>query len=362
MKIVFVVYHDLLSEARSQETLMALENIGDVEVVCLSTLPAWSKSKVHISPYKNQIPMWRYLNFTRLAKKIIKQAKPDIVLLHDAINLIRFVKSFDKTIKIIYDQSELKIDRKSSNLRMFILNCMEFINKRQFRRVDLIFCASEERAVLTHYYYRLRKKPYVFDNIHRIDDEYNEDELNKKYINCFSEQKFTIVYGGGISENRKTYDLIKCVVNMRENVQLIIAGTAPEGLNKFNELTKNSRNIKYVGFVSRGEWRYLLKKADVSFIAFAQNCLNNIYCASGKAYESLFEGTPIISYSNPPLVKLCNDYGIGVSILNEDYAGAISAAQEKIERLSFNASKYALSIDYDNRINKLVEIIKREVE
>lgn len=358
MRIVFVVYHDLLTEARSQDTLKALEQIGDVVVVSQNNIPEWSKSQNIIVPYENEKKGLRYVRFLNVAKRVIKQQKPDVVFLHDAINMIPFVKSNCPHSKIICDQSELMLGRRNTNIRMVILNIVDYIYKNQLKKAQLVICANEERAIITQFYYKLREKPYVFENVHRIDDEYNKKELDKKYSEFINDNNRLIVYGGGISKARKTYELMESIISL-DKIKLIIAGATPEGLDTFNSLVEKSQayeKIKYIGFVPRSEWRYLLSIADISFVAFEKNCWNNIYCASGKAYESLFEGTPILCSNNPPLERLCKEKHVGVA--TDDYVNGINVILSDIQKYKKDAYDYSLSLDYELRINNLVTRIK----
>ena len=358
MKIVFIVYHDLKTEARSQDTLKALEEIGDVTVVSQNDLPDWSNSKSIVVPYEQKKKGIRYINFLKKAKSTIVSEKPDLVFLHDAPELITYTKQRFPMAKIVCDQSELMIDRKNTNIRMFILKIMGELYRADLKKADLIICANEERAIITQFYYSLPHKPFVFENIHRIDDPYNIDELSVKYISFISPYTHLIVYGGGVSKARKTYDLVEAITNI-DNVKLIIAGANPEGLETLNALINNyslQERVKYIGFVPRSEWRYLLSIADISFVAFERNCWNNIYCASGKAFESLFEGTPILCSSNPPLQRLCETEHVGVA--TDDIGFGISTIVSDMDYFKNNAIRYANTLDYESRIDKLTQRIK----
>lgn len=352
MIIVFVCYHDILTEARSQDTLKALENLGEVTVISQNDLPEWSKSKNCIVPYENQKEGLRYVRFLSKAKEIIKTMKPDLILLHDAVLLIPYIKRVSKKSCIVCDQSELMIDRKISNIKMLILKFLDLYSKPFMKNADLVICANDERAIITQFYFGLKQKPYVFENIHRIDDLYNEEILNAKY-GSFVNKCNVIVYGGGISNSRKTYDLIRAV-SMIHGVKLIVAGAKPEGLSEYNRLInelKINDRVEYVGFVPRSEWRYLLSIADISFVAFESCSWNSIYCASGKAYESLFEGTPILCSCNPPLQRLCDDKRVGIA--TDDIVVGINELLSHISRYKENALEYSKTLDYETRIKAL---------
>jgi glycosyltransferase involved in cell wall biosynthesis len=197
----------------------------------------------------------------------------------------------------------------------------------------------------------------VFENIHRIDDEYDEDSLRKKYVKYLESDDKIIAYGGGISRPRKTYELIRSVAKTK-GVRAIIAGAKPEGLDEYNRLINELHaedKVEYIGFVPRSEWRYVLKIADISFVAFEKNCWNNIYCASGKAFESLFEGTPVLCSENPPLQRLCQEKKGGIA--TDNISDGIRLMIKDIDAFKNNALAYAKTLDYDLRISALSDQI-----
>ena len=52
---------------------------------------------------------------------------------------------------------------------------------------------------------------------------------------------------------------------------------------------------------------------DVGFVAYGSDGLNNKYCASGKIYEFIHLGIPVVTSHNPPLRKITRSTGVGVS-------------------------------------------------
>lgn len=358
MKIVFVVYHDLSTEARSAEMLESLEMLGDVEVVSIAPLPSRFRAVLHYVPYSDTRRGVRYIRFIRKAKEVIRSVQPNIIVLHDCINLIRYAKKTVRNARVVCDQSELKIDRKNDNLTNIIQNLIAWIERRNVKIADVFICANADRAQISMEYYHLSTMPIVFDNMHQIKDVFDINACNDKFARYFFDGKINIVYGGGISEARMTYILMEAVWRNKDMFNLIVCGAAPEGMQKFNMIVREMGEpncIKYIGFVKREEWRYLLSRADVSFVAFEQNCLNNIYCASGKAYESLFEGTPIITSTNPPLKRLCDLHHVGIS--SDDYNYALKEFAKNKMFYKRSTVEYANTLDYDGRIKRLADSI-----
>jgi hypothetical protein len=357
MNIVFVVYHDLKIEARSQETLETLKLIGDVSLVTYAEPFEDKEVKVHLSKYSPFLPGIRYFLFLLKAIQVIAKEKPDMVVLHDCSPIIPYIKRNHKNTIMVYDQSELIIDRKALTLKSKMLKLFDALDKKYMKLADITISANQERAQLTKEHYDLSEMPIVFDNMHRIDDEFNEEMCDEKYGHYFKEGCFHIVYAGGVQKRRMTYELIEAVGKLGPKYRLIIAGAAPEGLDRFNSILKNENynNIWYVGFIPRNEWRFLLTKANASFVAFDMEVLNNIYCASGKMYESLFEDVPILASENPPLKRLCNDEKVGVS--NNDFYEGLLELSSNYEYYKENAARFRKTAKYEERLEKLAKDI-----
>lgn len=353
MKIVFIVYHDLKIEARSKETLDALKMIGDVSLVSFAKPSDTENIDIHMSIYSKYLPGIRYLLFLFKARKVIAMKKPEMVVLHDCSPLIPYVKKYHPETTIVYDQSEIYIDRKPQTIKKKILQMIDTKYDKYIRDSHITISANEERAKIMKDYYKLNHSPIVFDNMHRIEDTFNSEICKRKYDQFFDSTCFNVVYAGGIQERRKTYDLIEAIGELGPNYRLIIAGASPEGLKRFNNIieSRGYNNVWYVGFIPRNEWRYLLTKADVSVVAFAMDIVNNIYCASGKMYESLFEGVPILTSENPPLKRICSDYNVGIS--NNNFKKGIIELESNYDYYKKNALEFSKSVDYDSRIPNL---------
>lgn len=363
MKIVFVVYHDLNIEARSQETLEALKMLGEVSVVTFKKIEYDKTVRVHLSNYSRYLPGVRYLLFLLKAITVIKNERPDMVLLHDCSLLILYIKKNHKKTKIVYDQSELYIDRNIKSIKSRLLKRLDNLDEKYIKYADVTISANKERADIMKEHFSLPESPIVFDNIHRIDDEFDVEKCQNKYDKYFAKGCFHIVYAGGIQERRMTYELIDAVGKLGDEYRLVIAGAIPEGLERFHTILReqNYSNIWYVGFIPRSEWRYLLTKAEASFVAFSTDTLNNIYCASGKMYESLFEEVPILTSENPPLKRLCVEERVGVS--NNNYIEGLITLKNNYSYYKKNTRKYIEKVDYDGRIESLYkEISKRLID
>ena len=373
-KIVFAVYHNVNSEARSKEFLECCTMLGEVDFVSYALPVGFENVRSHIIDKKSPFAL---IHFLQTAMKTIDEIKPDIVVLHDndCSVLVPRIKKKHPNVKIVYDSSELYIKAGDfKKKRFFGTNGMvlwlkstlskfrPICEKKYLKNADLVFAANIERANIMKDYFQLKSVPLVFDNMHRIYDEYDEDACKEKFNGKIIEGKFNILFGGGISEERQTFDYINAFLKLGEEYNLVIAGTASAvAYKKYEELLKNTNanNIFYIGFISRAELRYCMQKVQASVVVFAKDSYNTLYCASGKLYESLFEGCPILCSENPPLKRLCESYGIGISSDHFDEAAKRMSMDYQMYRA--NVRQYTLNLKYEERVTALADTIKREI-
>jgi len=361
IKILFAVFDRFSHDQRAIETIQALSMIGNVTVVSYDKISNVNNVKfVDVTNGKRN-----YLAFKKALKREYKKLNPDLVFLHDNYTsfFIEWVKKRNKNTIVGYDSSELYYDKCGTGvkgLKMALLNNQE---KKYIQKADFVFAANLERAMIMKDYFRLKKMPIIWDNVHRIDDDIDYSECEKKYDFLFKKQENIILYCGGIHENRGTFDLIRAVEKLGKNYRLIVAGTASEvEKNKFDRMFQESKskNFNYVGFVSRSELRFLLKKCKISVSLFDFSCVNHIFCASGKVYEALFEGVPVLTSLNPPFKRLCEENCVGVSTNN--FVEGIKRIINDYDYFTKNIKAYIKKIEYDNRIIKLKEIIEDEIK
>lgn len=362
--IVYAVYHDLTVEERSHEVYQALCMIAKVALNSLGTVPTQDlKNKVIvISPCRfKRLGFLRLFDFWYKTKQMIKKYHPAVVVLHDDAVLIRYVKKYYPDIKIVYDQSELEIDRKVKSFKTAFLKMCDWFTKKDIKQIDLFISANKERGEISKKFYNFKCNTIIFNNMHKIQETDIGYEFAEKYQDIFSKEKLVIIHGGGIAHDRGTFKLIEAVKN-NNNLYLIIAGAAWNNLQKYNDMIKNEgiTNVKYVGFVQRREWAYILKNAGASVVYYDPDIsLNFKFCESGKGYESLFLGVPLICSANPPLISLCKEYRCGVC--NNDMLEAINELCQYYEYYKQHAMLFAEKVNYENRIIDLSNTIRKEL-
>ena len=358
MNTLFIVYHDLNTEARSQEMLQLLKLYGSTTVVSYCDF----NHDVEVKVYSNRNNKKGIISFL-LNGLVAILKRPSLIMLHDEypMILVPVIKLISPKSIIIHDSSELRLpfenDQKST-IKMRIARLFRYVEKKYIKQCDIVISANQERASIMKDYYKLETMPLVFDNVHRIDCSYNLEYCDFKYGSLLDSNCFKALYAGGLADKRLSYTIAEQIGKLGAGYQLIICGLAENnGEKKLESIISglNGCNISYIGFVSREELKYLLERVDVSISAFAMDTLNNINCASGKVYESLFVGTPLLTGINPPLVHLCDEYGVGVS--TSDFGKGLIELQNNYLYYKTNVSNYVSIINKDDRIIKLKKMI-----
>lgn len=366
MRIVFCIYDDINYEARSQEEIECLIGMGEVSIVTIAPLHNHKYADLYVKTTSRN-----YLRFVLTSYSMIIEQKPDVVFLHDdyCAILIPFIRRVIPKARIIYDMSELYLGGIVKGLKGWISNLIFHGNEKKYlRKVDCVISANQERADIARGYFSLSERPIVFENIHRIDEEYDLNECEELFGELFLSKKYTIIYAGGLlhAKERGTYELLSQMKELGPNFQIIVAGKSRENDKRFNSILEANHpinNIHYVGMLTRDKLRYLFQRSDINVVTFNQDTINNIFCASGKMYEGLFEGIPLLVSDNPPLRSKCTEYGIGCIVEKDNYVEAIKRASEQKDSLEVAVSTFVRSIDYSTRIDKLRRnIIERIVD
>lgn len=364
MKIVFCYYDNINFDARAQEELNALASMGEVTFVSYSEFKDNTIKNVH-----NKITKKRnYLDFLVLSRKVIKNVKPDLLFLHDnyCAALVKYAKKIGNVV-IAYDMSELYIGRNNANKLTKVKLYDWFLRKQEYDNlqcVDIIISANLHRGLIAKGYFGLELQPVIFDNIHRIDENYDEMICKEKYSELFDKNKFVVLYAGGLGypDERDTSFILEAANALGNEIELIIAGKKSEFNPIYDKAMEANTNIHYIGMIPRAELKYLYRHANINVVTFSLTTINNIYCASGKLYEGLFEGLPIVCSENPPMAELCESKGVGVIAVNHDYADAIRTIMSNIDEYKENVKNYINSIGYENRVLKLKEAIQERYE
>lgn len=361
MRCMFILYHDINVDGRSKELLECASLLGDTIFVSYKGIEEVNNNAKQFIVCNGKR---NYIRFVFEASKIIRQQKPDILFLQNMYDapLIKVAKRSKHDTVVIYDASELYISGVKPSRRTIKQKLSVFIKMAEEKNInmaDVILTPTIERSYILQGYYSLSHTPIVFDNIHKLTETIDTSKCKTRYDEMLK-NKFVIVYGGGIADSRYTFELCDAVHSLKEDYFMIITGAAgKDELHRFNEWkkTNQNKNVLYLGMLKKDEWRFLLQNAKISISAYKFYDMNLIFCASGKVFEGLFEGVPLLASLNPPFYNLCQDEGVGIS--TDDFASGIKNIRENYEMFKTNVQIYINKLHYSNRIIDLKEKIDK---
>ena len=171
-----------------------------------------------------------------------------------------------------------------------------------------------------------------------------------------------ILASSGCNPLRVTDALVENFPKVKHKCRLVIAGWSSEQDEKVTReiIERNkSENIEILGRVNHDELKFLIKNCDVGIVNYCQKDINYKYCASGKIYEFLFEGVPVVTTTNPPLARMCDEEKIGVA--DDTFAAGIDKVLDDYEFFKENAIKYAEKKTVEENNRYLAEEIKKRI-
>lgn len=359
-KIVMYVYGNIQTDARVKRAAKALA--GKYELILLSSDCG---KQVKDDGYRNVLlkckssGLMGYFQSVREALKVVRREKPDVFYAHDYYSALiaRLLLKRKHCKKIVYDAHELIIPEEGlSDARMKFFYSME---KAIVNKVDLLVCASQERAALMKEHYHLSKSPLVVENISYLPLGFDLSKLDaaKQLDNFFADKTPTLVYAGVVTKSRKIGSLFDMAAKLAPAVKLLIVGNG-DALNEMKEKAAGQNTLKccFTGAVPYEALGEILKRCDVGYLYYPTNTLNNINCASNKIYEYASVGLPIVANNNPTVKRILEHGGIGIS--SDDFEDALKQTLSNLNDYKKACAKF---VD-DNRWEKTALRLLEDVE
>ena len=199
----------------------------------------------------------------------------------------------------------------------------------------------------------------------------------KKYVNSLlksiSDENFEIIFfldaddsseDGSFTGVKRTKDLVENILKVKRKCKLFLVGDSTARDEKVirDIIVKNSiHNVEILGKLNQTELKYLISRCHIGIVNYGQYDTNNRLCASGKLYEFIYEGIPVVTTSNPPLKRLCDSEKIGCA--DDSYAEGINTVLEHYSEYKKNVFEFAknhtIQSNDDCLVNQIEERIKR---
>jgi len=299
-----------------------------------------------------------YYQSVKEALKVIKRVKPDIFYAHDYYSALvaRLLLRRKHCKKIVYDAHELIIPEEGqSDARMMFFYRME---KAVVHKVDLLVCASEERAELMKEHYHLNKFPFVVENISYLPLGYDLSKLDasNQLDDFFADKTPTLVYAGVVTKSRKIGSLFDMAAKLAPALKLLVVGDG-DALNEMKEKAAGQSKLKccFTGAVPYEALGEILRRCDVGYLYYPINTLNNINCASNKIYEYASVGLPIVANNNPTVKRILEQGGIGVA--SNDFEDALKQTLLSLDDYKKACARFVEENSWEKTAQRLLESV-----
>lgn len=352
MNILLISYGDLDYDGRLRSLISVFERIGTVYSYTRGKDTYDKKRVVSNTPYKTFIQ-----NVVKYAEKF---ENIDILVLDNRKATIPGLIIQKKCCPkfVIQDCRELYLSREVKHFNGKV-GC--FFEKKMVRRADIVICANQERARIMQKEYGLTKEPLTYENLRQLQYESDEakDKATEKFSKYINDDVIRIISSSGCSLGRTNDVLVRSLRNVNKKCKLFLVGNSEsreeEIIRKITE-EDNDNEVIILGQVNQTELKYLISRCHIGIVNYGQYDTNNKLCASGKLYEFLYEGIPVVTTTNPPLKRICDNAGVGIA--DDDYYNGINEIISNYEKFKDNVNNFTSRNTIKDNDSKLINEIK----
>ena len=363
MKILFLSYGIYEYDGRMRELINVSKFIGDTKYVTRMNFQKGKREFNHEPILSGGI--FNYFKFIIKCLNIaFKMENIDILFIDNRKAIIPgiIIMFFKSPKHIIQDVRELYLINEVKHLSGKI-GCI--FERYLIKRSNIVICANKYRANIMKDYFNLTNMPLIYENIRRLTYTNNiiMEDLDKRYNYFFNKNTIKIVSTSGCDINRTNDKLVESMLELGEDYELfLIGGSRKNDIKVIRNIikTNNLNNVHLLCRLNIDELKYFLKRSQIGIVNYNQSDTNNKFCASGKIFEYLFEGIPVVTTENIPLMELCNKYKIGVS--DNCYVSAIREVANNYSYFKENVMKYISKFNIEENNNKLIKELNRLIK
>lgn len=360
MKILLISYDYFKYDGRLRELVKVAKELGEVTYITRGSDGETPQEASHIV-YQDR----GYSNFILfVCQQVQRIGRLDMVFIDNRKGIIPgfLAKKLSGAKYAVQDCREL-YDMKSAAGIPGKIGCV--VEKIFTRRSDVVIAANPFRAKIMVKMFGLKKEPLNYENIRRL--EYTSEDLRQQVEEeCrefFAEKKFRIISTAGCDMSRTTGKMVEAMKWLGEDYELLLIGESDEEdelLVRETIRSMNLTNVKILPRMDQNHLKYFIENSQVGMVTYHQRDLNNKYCASGKIFEFLFEGKPVVTSTNPPLKEFCEKYKVGQA--SDDYEQAIRIIAKRYEQWENSVQRFVSKVHVEKNNHKLAVQIREELE
>ncbi len=359
MKVFLISYDSYQYDGRLRELVKVAKMLGDTTYVSRGGNEEKRQETGHILYKEGGYPKF-ILFVCRLALRLGKQ---DLILIDNRKGILPgyLAKWLTGAQYVVQDSREL-YEMKSAVGIPGKIGCI--VEKVFTRHSDVVIAANAHRARMMVKMFGLKKVPLNYENIRRLDysSEEARRQVEEECKDFFREKKFRIISTAGCDMTRTTGKMVEAMKTLGEAYELLLVGDSDEEdeiLVRETIRELGLTNVKIFPRMDQDHLKYFIGNCQIGLVAYHQRDLNNKYCASGKIYEFIFEGKPVVTSTNPPLREFCERTHVGIA--NGDYAAAVRSLRADYGTWEKRVKKYIGSIQVEKNNERLADKIKREL-
>ena len=234
--------------------------------------------------------------------------------------------------------------------------------KTMAQKADIVICANKERAKIMKKEYSLSKVPLVYENLRKLEYGVQKeiDAAKKRIDGYIHEEEFRIISSSGCSIKRTNDILVNNLGKIDKPCRLFLVGDSTvDDKERINTIISDNglTNVEIMGRLNQTELKYLISQCHIGIVNYGQYDTNNKLCASGKLYEFLYEGIPVVTTTNPPLKRIVDKYKIGAA--DDEYYNGINSVIKSYSMYLENVRVYTENHSIYDNDKKLISDIEQ---
>ncbi len=352
MEILLISYGDIEYDGRLRGLISVFSEIGQVHAFTRGSNPLNDYSEICNVFYPRFI-----IKSVGYAKRI---GRIDLLVLDNRKATIpgMIIQKKIHPTTTIQDCRELYL---INEVKHFIGKVGCLFEMMMLKKADIVICANQERAKIMKKEYGLNKEPITYENLRQLQYESDSafEAAKNRLISYLHEGEYRVISSSGCSLNRTNDVLVKSMSRVEKPCRLFLVGDSSEKevasiksiINDYN-----LSNVEILGQLNQTELKFLISQSHIGIVNYGQYDTNNRLCASGKLYEFLYEGIPVVTTSNPPLRSICESYRIGIA--DDAYYDGINRIISNYQEYKENVRSFIQNNTIEDNDRRLIQSLK----